>query len=510
METSRSMLRIFVGCTSRDLEKHRDAVRHLVDMFDEHPVVMGDFGARDGDATDVSLEKVRSCNIYVLLLGWRYGTIPADETLSVTHLEYRAAKDAGMARLIFLADPATEADVGPTALFPAAVRDEEHSAQLHDFRAEVAHDHVAAFFTTPDNAAALVAAALHHLIPSILPPGPYPPNKLPPRAPGFVGRGNELQKLCKDLRAGQSVGLSALVAGLGGIGKSALAAEALATLAADPDAFPGGVTWARCDGREGHDGLTWLYDQLLADWGAPLSSEQLAQAQTVSREAEVELRERALQNCLRASISVGQPPSRALVLLDNVEVGLPLARALDSLMSLGITALVTARHILSGPRLTVVRLDVLDPPAAAQLFAERYRAQGGSWDDTHDRDATAIVVERLGWLPLAIELQAARAALRGMSVDQLSADLARDRSQGLLGDPLDATRTLRYSFDQSLRTLTPLQCTRFAALEQVARGKGRHGLCRSPRYACLFDRPERALGTSGGRGSAHARSRSPF
>ncbi len=457
MEPSRSMLRIFVGCTSRDLEKHRDAVRHLVDMFDEHPVVMGDFGARDGDATDVSLERVRSCDIYVLLLGWRYGTIPADETLSVTHLEYRAAKDAGMPRLIFLADPATEADVGPTALFPAAVRDEEHSAQLHDFRAEVAHDHVAAFFTTPDNAAALVAAALHHLIPSILPPGPYPPNKLPPRAPGFVGRGNELQKLCKDLRAGQSVGLSALVAGLGGIGKSALAAEALATLAADPDAFPGGVTWARCDGREGHDGLTWLYDQLLADWGAPLSSEQLAQAQVAGPEAEVELRERALHARLRDA-------APALVLLDNVEVGLPLARALDTLMSLGITALVTARHQPSVARLAVVRLDVLDPDAAAQLFAERYRAQGGSWDDVRDRDATANVVERLGWLPLAIELQAARAALRGMSVDQLGTDLARDRSQGLLGDPLDATCTLRYSFDQSLRTLTPLQCTRFAAL----------------------------------------------
>jgi hypothetical protein len=69
----------------------------------------------------------------------------------------------------------------------------------------------------------------------------------------------------------------------------------------------------------------------------------------------------------------------------------------------------------------------------------------------------------LGWLPLAIELQAARAALRQMTAANLNADLARDRSQGLLGDPLDATHNLRYSVDQSLRTLTPLQRTRFAA-----------------------------------------------
>jgi len=69
----------------------------------------------------------------------------------------------------------------------------------------------------------------------------------------------------------------------------------------------------------------------------------------------------------------------------------------------------------------------------------------------------------LGWLPLAIELQAARTARGAMSVAQLNADLERDHSQGLLGDPLDATHNLRYSFDQSLRTLTPLQRTRFAA-----------------------------------------------
>ncbi len=459
MEPSRSMLRIFVGCTSRDLEKHRDAVRREIDAFDEHPVVMGDFGARDGDAIEVSLERVRSCDVYILLLAWRYGTIPADKTLSVTHLEYRAAKEAGMARLIFLADPATEQDVGPTALFPATVRDPDHVAQIHAFRDEVGQDRVAAFFTTADNAAAVVAPALHHLLQRISAPprGPRPPFKLAPRAPEFVGRTSELADLCKRLCAGQSVGLSALVSGLGGIGKSALAAEALATLAAEPDAFPGGVTWVRCDGREGLSGLAWLYDQLLADWGTPLAPEQLAQAQVAGPEAEVDLRERALQVRLRDA-------APALVLLDNVEVSLPLARMLDHLSALHLTVLVTARHQPSVPRLAVVRLDVLDPTAAEQLFAERYREKGGDWDEARDSSAAAAIVERLGWLPLAIELQAARAALRQVSVAQLNADLERDRSQGLLGDPLDATRNLRYSFAQSLRTLTPLQRTRFAAL----------------------------------------------
>ncbi len=97
--------------------------------------------------------------------------------------------------------------------------------------------------------------ALHRLLRAISPNQPRPPVKLARRAPGFVGRTRELAALCQQLRAGQSVGLSALVAGMAGVGKSALAAEALATLAADPGAFPGGVTLVRCDGHEGLPGL---------------------------------------------------------------------------------------------------------------------------------------------------------------------------------------------------------------------------------------------------------------
>ena len=50
------MLRIFVGCTSVDLRAHRHAARRLIEKFDEHAVVMEDFGAQDGDATQVSLD----------------------------------------------------------------------------------------------------------------------------------------------------------------------------------------------------------------------------------------------------------------------------------------------------------------------------------------------------------------------------------------------------------------------------------------------------------------------
>jgi hypothetical protein len=97
-------------------------------------------------------------------------------------------------------------------------------------------------------------------------PGKAIPRDLPPRAPGFVGHEQDLVGLSAALRQG----LAVAVVGMGGLGKSSLAAEVVHALAADPGAFPGGVTWVRCDERTGLDGLIWIADQLLATWSAAL------------------------------------------------------------------------------------------------------------------------------------------------------------------------------------------------------------------------------------------------
>lgn len=102
MDSPRSMLRIFGGCTSVDLRAHRHAARRLIEKFDEHAVVMEDSGPQDGDATQVSLAELASADVYILLLAWRYGTIPPHETLSVTHLEYQAARAATLVERTFL------------------------------------------------------------------------------------------------------------------------------------------------------------------------------------------------------------------------------------------------------------------------------------------------------------------------------------------------------------------------------------------------------------------------
>ena len=214
-----------------------------------------------------------------------------------------------------------------------------------------------------------VVAALHLSLPATQPA----PREVPPPVAGFVGRVRELERLMGTLRSGQSVELAARVAGMGGVGKSALAAEAMRRLASEePTPFPGGMKWVRCDGRTGMEGLAWVYAQLLAAWG---EREEVRGARTAVEE--VEAREAQLRAALRL-----QPNS--LALLDNVEVAFPLARAVDTLSAPGMRLLVTARHRPSLPQLRLLSLDTLEEDAAVALFAERFTAQDGDWEAARD------------------------------------------------------------------------------------------------------------------------------
>ncbi|HEY7832557.1 MAG TPA: tetratricopeptide repeat protein, partial [Ktedonobacterales bacterium] len=382
--------------------------------------------------------------------------------------EYEAATQLGLPRYLFLADPATDAD---PALFPAAARDPDHRAQLDAFRAEVSVSHVVDFFTSPEDLAARVATALTGYLLKVkeeeMTGAMRVPRDLPPRASALVGRERELAQLRDALRPGTfGAGASAALAGMAGVGKSALAAEAVHTLAGEPGAFPGGVTWVRCDGRTGLPGLIWIEDQILGAWNITLAPEELARATTP--DAEADLRERVLRARLRSTSTTGNPapaaPRAALVLLDNIERDLPLDRALDVLAPLGISTLVTARHEPASPRLRLFALDVLDSGAAVALFGARYAARGGDWDAAREGAAAAEITEALGRLPLAIELAAARAARGRTGVAALAAELRDADRLGKLRDPVDRTRSVRYAFRQSLDTLSAVQRARFAAL----------------------------------------------
>ncbi|WIG60461.1 MAG: TPR domain protein, putative component of TonB system [Ktedonobacterales bacterium] len=141
---------VFISSTFFDLELHRARVREDLLRMRQFPTDMVYFGAGE-DATTVSLERVAAAEFFVLIVAWRYGTIstvPPGETRSITHQEYDTAVRLGKKIFVYLSDPATEQD---NSLFPFALRDLEHTAQLRAFRAhlEDPNVHTADYFTTP-------------------------------------------------------------------------------------------------------------------------------------------------------------------------------------------------------------------------------------------------------------------------------------------------------------------------------------------------------------------------
>jgi hypothetical protein len=66
------------------------------------PVDMRYFAARDGTPADYCRRRVSECDIYVAVIGFRHGTLGPGEAISYTDMEFRAARDAELPRLVFL------------------------------------------------------------------------------------------------------------------------------------------------------------------------------------------------------------------------------------------------------------------------------------------------------------------------------------------------------------------------------------------------------------------------
>src|ERR1700683_3533654 len=100
-----------------------------------HVIVdMADFPAAGQPSAQLCADRVRECDVYVGVLGTRYGSPVRDRPeVSYTELEFETATKAGLDRLVFLLD--TEAaDVGIPL---SALIDREFGARQDAFRSRV-------------------------------------------------------------------------------------------------------------------------------------------------------------------------------------------------------------------------------------------------------------------------------------------------------------------------------------------------------------------------------------
>jgi tetratricopeptide (TPR) repeat protein len=220
------------------------------------PVDMRYFAARDGLPADYCRQQVQSCDIYVAIVGFRYGSIVEGEGVSYTESEFLAATAAGLPRLVFLlADDArppgaTDKDLRLVRGFRKRLREasllvrefkSSASLELEVFHAlsELANQVPAisgsrAGFPAPEEET-LPAADSKPGIFTVPPTGPQVPAtaevrySLPPDTAVFTGREEELsQIIAAATDPAEATGMVAIraIGGMPGVGKTALAVHA--------------------------------------------------------------------------------------------------------------------------------------------------------------------------------------------------------------------------------------------------------------------------------------------
>ena len=92
---------VFISSVSEGYEQIRQAAREAITDVGGQPLGFEDFGAKNKSSRNACLDGVRDCDVYVGILGARYGWI-TPSGLSATEEELKEAVETGKRRLIFV------------------------------------------------------------------------------------------------------------------------------------------------------------------------------------------------------------------------------------------------------------------------------------------------------------------------------------------------------------------------------------------------------------------------
>ena len=371
--------RVFVSHTSelRDYppgNSYVAAAERAVSAAGHVIVNMADFPAADQPPAQLCIDRVRGCDVYVGVLGTRYGS-PVRERLEVsyTELEFDTATEAGLARLVFLLDEGA-ADVGIPL---SALLDREFGPRQEAFRHRVRDGGlVTGSFANPDMLGRLVERSLQELANTWRPGGGSQGGQVPavvvvgeiPQEPlGFQPRADLLAALDAP-GPGSRVVVVRAVTGMRGVGKTHLAAA-----------------YARAKLAERWRLVAWINAE---DVGGVLAGVAAIAADLGmgAGEGDVEAAGLAVRHRLEVD------GDRCLLVFDNATRPAVLQRF--------IPVAGAARVIITSNQRSMVNLgagvpvDVFSEPQALAFLAERT----GSADA---EGARAVAVE-LGYLPLAL------------------------------------------------------------------------------------------------------------
>ena len=375
--------RVFLSHTSelRDFPPGRSyvaAVERAVSAAGHVIVDMADFPAVSQPAAQLCADRVRGCDVYVGVLGTRYGSPVRDKPeVSYTELEFDTATEVGLDRLVFLLDTGA-ADVGIPL---SALIDLEFAGRQDAFRRRVQDSGlVTASFASPDMLGQLVERSLRELAGTRRPGSGIQGGQAPvvvagdiPQEPlGFQPRADLLAALDAP-GPGSRVVVVRAVTGMRGVGKTHLAAA-----------------YARAKLAEGWRLVVWI--------NAEDAGGVLAGLAAVAAGLGLDAGERdaaAAGRAVRHRLEVDG--DRCLLVFDN---------ATDpAVLQPFLPAAGAARVIITSNQRSVAHLgagvpvDVFSEPEALAFLTER--------TSSADAEGARAVAAELGYLPLALAQAAA-------------------------------------------------------------------------------------------------------
>ena len=180
---------VFISSTYADLVDHRARVAEVVERLGQHGVRMEVFGARTAAATTASLEEVEECDIFVGIYAHRYGCVPPGSTTSITRMEFERARQLNKPMFCYVVDQ-------DHSWPPRHIEEEPGRTLLVEFKKELATGSLPEPFTTPEDLAFKVAAALGRYLLRELPGTHEELDRFRQRAAGYWwSRGADLGSL---------------------------------------------------------------------------------------------------------------------------------------------------------------------------------------------------------------------------------------------------------------------------------------------------------------------------
>ena len=367
-----------------------DEVKEAISAAGHVVVDMADFPAAAQPAAQLCADRVRGCEVYVGVLGTRYGSPVRDAPeVSYTELEFDTATEAGLDRLVFLLD----ADAEVAGIPPSALIDREFGARQDEFRRRVRESGlVTRSFASPAVLGQLVERSLRELaetrrrIDSGIAREQVPAEPQPVRASKFINpppaiapawfqdRQVETGLLARWV-TDSSVALVAVV-GRGGIGKTAMVCRFLKGLEAGriPDlegdlatVSVGGIVYLS------RNGLHQVgYPTLIADLLRLLPAGTAQRLQGIYEDPHHAPRE--LMLAVLEAFPAGEP---VVVLLDNLESVMNAARetleepALAEALSAVLTGPAHAVTVIATTRVAPAALLAVEPSKQRQLPLEK-------------------------------------------------------------------------------------------------------------------------------------------